>query len=158
MVLICFAKGNASAGSAHTAWHKTDHAHIPDNDGLLSCAGEAVFSWLFRTPIFSWKRRNIIIPWRIIDLSCLISAPDLNSSKTKYLKTSSGQQGVHLCTAVADCGLVFHGVLQPAQCYKHRHSSLRYPLDSRLLLWHKLFLQSLCFTLHKSFAFCALNL
>lgn len=38
VALACFAEGNAFTGSAHTAWHKPDCAHIPDNDGLLSCA------------------------------------------------------------------------------------------------------------------------
>lgn len=53
VVLICFAKGNALAGSVHTAWHKMESAHIPDNNSLLSCVEEAVFSWMFRAPSFS---------------------------------------------------------------------------------------------------------
>lgn len=153
VVLICFAKGNALAGSAHTAWHKMESAHIPDNNSLLSCVGQAVFSWKFRAPTFSWKRGNIIIPWRIMGFSCLISPPDLNSSKTKYLKTSSQQQGVHLCTTVAVCGSFFHGNVEPAHYFKTRHGSLRYLLVFRLLLWHKQFIQKLCFTLHKTFIF-----
>lgn len=146
-VLICFARGNALAGSVHTAWHKMESAHIPDNNSLLSCVVKAVFSWMFRAPSFSWRRGNVVIPWRIMDFSCLISPPDLNSSKTKYLKTSSQQQGVHLCATVAGCVSLFHASVEPAHYYKSRPSSLRYLLVSRLLLWYKLFLQKPCFTL-----------
>lgn len=137
MVLTCFAKGNASAGSAHTAWHKTEWAHIPDNDGLLTYAGETVFSWLFRAPIFSWKRGNIIIPWDSWTWADFTTRSKFFQNKIP--QNIQWQQGVHLCTAVAGCGSVFHGDFQPAQYYKPRHGSLRYPLVSRLLLWHKLF-------------------
>lgn len=86
----------------------------------LAVQREAVFSWLGRLPIFSWKRGNRVIPWRIVDLSCLISPPDLNSSKTKYLKSSSGQQGVF----VHCCGRLW-SVISASSVVQTRHSGLK---------------------------------
>lgn len=157
VALICFAKGNASAGSAHAAWHKAQRARIPDNDGLLSCAGEAVFRRLFRAPYFFLKKgkHNNTMENHGLEL------PDF-TTRSKFFQNKIPQniQWATRCAFMPCCGrlgMVFHGDFQPAQYYKPRRSSLGYPSVSRLLPWHKLFLQKLCFTLHKGFVLHVLN-